>query len=95
MSQDAKPLKKIINDLLETYRLKSKFNETNITKTWEKVVGPLIAGKTTKIFLNNKILHITLSSAPLKQELLFSKQQLLQLLWDEYGKDTISDIYIY
>jgi len=95
MSQDAKPLKKIINDLLETYRLKSKFNETNIAKTWEKAVGPLIAGKTTKIFLNNKILHITLSSAPLKQELLFSKQQLLQLLWDEYGKDTISDIYIY
>jgi len=95
MKNDAKPLSAVLNQLLETYKLKSKVNEVNIVNSWEKVVGPLIAGRTEKIYLKNGVLHITISSAPLKQELLYSKSQILELLWKEFGKGTITDLAIH
>lgn len=95
MKNDAKPLSAVLNQLLETYRLKSKVNEVNIVNSWQKVVGPLIASRTDKIYLKNGVLHITISSAPLKQELLYSKSQILDLLWKEFGKNVITDLAIH
>src|SRR5690606_18421186 len=92
---DIKPLGKVLEELLHTYRLQSKVNEVNLVRDWEKIVGPLISKKTEKIYLKNGILHLTISSAPLKQELSYSKDQLLQLIDDHYGKGYVKDIQVH
>ncbi len=92
---DIQPLGKVLQELLETYRLKSKLNEVNLVKEWERIVGPLIAGKTEKIILKNKVLHLTISSAPLKQELQFSKEQILKLIEERFGKGYVQEIEVH
>lgn len=92
---DFKPLGKVLEDLLRTYRLQSKVNEVNLVREWEKIVGPLISSKTEKILLKNNILHITISSAPLKQELTYSKDQIMKLVEDRFGKDYVRGIEIH
>lgn len=92
---DIKPLGKVLEELLRTYRLQSKVNEVNLVHEWEKIVGPLIAKRTEKIVLKKGILHLTISSAPLKQELRYSKEQILQLIDERFGKGYVKDIEIH
>lgn len=92
---EIKPLGKVLEDLLHTYRLKSKVNEVNLVREWEAIVGPLISNKTEKIFLKNGVLHITINSAPLKQELSYSKEQVMKLVEDRFGKGYITGIEIH
>ncbi|HCS21987.1 MAG TPA: DUF721 domain-containing protein [Bacteroidetes bacterium] len=92
---DIKPLGKVLEDLLQMYRLKSKVNEVNLTRDWEAIVGPLIAKKTEKIVLKNGVLHITISSAPLKQELRYSKDQILSLIEERFGKGYVTGLEVH
>jgi len=92
---EIKPLGKVLEELLHTYRLKSKVNEVNLVREWEAIVGPLISNKTEKIILTGTILHITISSAPLKQELSYSKEQLMKLVEDRFGKGYITGIEVH
>ena len=92
---EIKPLGKVLEELLHTYRLKSKVNEVNLVREWEAIVGPLISNKTEKIILIGTILHITISSAPLKQELSYSKEQLMKLVEDRFGKGYITGIEVH
>ena len=92
---EIKPLGKVLEDLLHTYRLKSKVNEVNLVREWEAIVGPLISSKTEKILLKNGVLHITISSAPLKQELSYSTDQVMKLVEDRFGKGYINGIEIH
>lgn len=92
---DIKPLGKVLEDLLHMYRLKSKVNEVNLTRDWETIVGPLIAKKTEKIILKNGVLHITISSAPLKQELRYSKDQIMGLIEERFGKGYVTGLEIH
>lgn len=92
---ELKPLGKVLEELLHAYRLKSKVNEVNLVREWETIVGPLISNKTEKILLKDGILHITISSAPLKQELTYSKDQVMKLVEDHFGKGYIRGIQIH
>jgi predicted nucleic acid-binding Zn ribbon protein len=95
MGRDVKPLGKVLEELLHAYRLKSKVNEVNLVSAWEEIVGPLIAKKTEKLLLKGSVLHLTISSAPLKQELDYSKPQLMGLIEKRFGKGYITGIIIH
>lgn len=92
---EIKPLGKVLEDLLQTYRLKSKVNEVNLVRQWEQIVGPLISKRTEKIVLKNGVLHITINSAPLKQELNYSKDQILELIDQKFGKGYVKSIEVH
>lgn len=95
MGNDIKPLGKVLEEVLQMYRLKSKVNEVNLVNSWEEVVGPLIAKKTEKLWLKGKELHLVIGSAPLKQELRYSKDQIIELIDAKFGKGYITDIVVH
>ncbi|MDQ3535222.1 MAG: DUF721 domain-containing protein [Bacteroidota bacterium] len=81
-------------ELLKTYKIKDKYNEINLIASWGKLMGPAISNRTSDIYINRKKLYVTLTSAPLKQELNYNKNRLMEILIDEFGKDVIDDIII-
>ena len=87
-------LKKVLKEMVETYRLKARLNQTKIQKLWEKLMGRSIATYTTDIKLRKNKLYLTIESAPLKQELSFGKEKITKLLNDELGEDYIDDVII-
>lgn len=89
---DTSSLKEALDDLLDTYRLKSKFQETQLLKTWEKMIGKAISKRTTKLYIKDRKMFVEISSAPLKQELNMSKSRLLEELNKEFEKDVIDEI---
>jgi predicted nucleic acid-binding Zn ribbon protein len=87
-------LKEAIDEMLKTYRLDRKLDETRVINAWEKVVGEVIVRYTTNLRVNDGVLYVSLSSAPLKQELLYRRTEIAGLLNAECGAEIIREVVI-
>ena len=88
------PIGKAIRDLLNTYRIDSKFDETNVVASWERLVGKPIAKRTRKVFIRSKVLYAEFDSPSIRQDFSFHREQVLLLFQKEFGQDSIKDIVI-
>lgn len=87
-------MKTLIDKLIRSYGLESKMQELDVMSEWENIVGKMIARHTKDIQIRNKILYITLDSAPLKHELLMSKTRIIELVNEKSGKQLVEDVFI-
>ena len=87
-------LKDVLKDLVETYRLKSKLNQTRINSLWEKLMGNSISRYTKEIKVRKNKLYLTIESAPLRQELSFGRDKIKRMLNEELGEDYIHEVVI-
>lgn len=83
-----------IRELLNTYRLDSKFDETNLVNSWEKLVGKPISKRTKKVSIRNKILYVEFDSPSMRQDFMLHKSAVLALFHKEFGADVVKDIVI-
>ncbi len=87
-------LKEAIDKMLEAYRLKPKLNETRIVEQWEKLMGQMIARHTRQIYIHDHKLFLTIDSAPLRNELHYAKDKIVQVLNDAMNDEVITDVVI-
>lgn len=93
MNQE-KPIKQVLNELLASYNLQDKADETRLRAEWEKIAGGVIARRTEKLSVFNHTLHIWLNSAPLKQEIMFHKEVIIERINNELGSRFIHDLIV-
>ena len=65
-----------------------------IEEVWEELMGKTIARYTDSIKIVNQTLFITTSVAPLKNELLFQKEKIIQRVNEALGEKVIRDVVI-
>ncbi len=87
-----KPLKALIDKLVDDYRLKTKFNEIDMINAWNSQLAGFIAQRTTKIYLSGNTLYVHLNSASLRQELSLDKNKIVRMLNNYLGKEVIEEI---
>lgn len=83
-----------IRDLLNTYHIESRFDETNLINSWDRLVGKPIAKRTRKIFIRNQVLYVGFDSAAIAHDFQLHKQEVLALFQKEFGEKAIKDILI-
>jgi len=83
-----------LNLLLEQSKWKSKVIELRMQQEWEQIVGKTIAKYTRNLHLSDNKLTIYTDVAPLKQELLVGKEQLIIRINEYFGQKVISDIIV-
>ncbi len=92
---DISPLSEAMGDLLKDYNLEDKYNESRLIADWETMMGSAIANRTTRIYIRDRILYISVNSAPLRHELSISKDLIVKRLEEQAGKRVVDDIRIY
>ncbi len=85
-------LKQAIFELIKTYGLGHKLNETRLIHSWEKVTGKMITKHTQRLYIRNRILHVRIDSPALRHELMYSRHKIIDLLNAEVGERVIDDI---
>ena len=55
-------------------------------------MGQAIASRTNRLYVRDRKLHIEISSAPLRNELVNAKQKLIQLVNKDMGSEVIDDV---
>lgn len=88
------PIKEAIENLLEEFHLQEKIREVKLVNSWEKIVGKTIFKYTRHISVKSKKLYLQIDSAPLKNDLLFMKQKLIDRVNEEIGDGYVDDIFI-
>ncbi len=89
------PIKNFRNafkSFLKEEKLEHKFKQKQLITNWEQIMGKTIASRTSKIFFKDKIMFLRLDSAPLKQEILNSKSEFLQLINRELGDGMVVEV---
>jgi hypothetical protein len=87
-------LQEAIQHFLQKSRLKSGIQAIRIEEVWEELMGKTIAKYTEKIQIINGTLFITTNVAPLKNELLYQKQQIIERVNEAMGELTIKEVVI-
>lgn len=83
-----------LKNFLQKSRLKGNVQALQITDVWEQIMGKTIARYTDKIQIMNRTLFIATTVAPLKNELLFQKEKIIQRVNEALGENLITEIVI-
>lgn|SRR6187402_1343084 len=81
-----------IRDMLNNYRLSTKFDEANIIDSWERIVGKPIARRTRKLSIRNNVLFVEFDSPTMRRDFSFHKEHVLGLFKKEFGPGVITEI---
>jgi len=85
-------LGEVLKEVLQNQHLDTKLYEIQLIESWEKVLGATVKKYTTDIYIYNQKLYVKLSSSILRNDLLLSREKLIQALNKQVGVPVISDI---
>ena len=83
-----------LKHFLEGSRLKGGIQAMQIEEAWEAIMGKTVARYTDKIQVIGDKLIITTSVAPLKNELKYQKDKIMQRVNEAMGKGIIKEVII-
>jgi len=83
-----------IQEFLKKSKLKSGVQALQIEDAWEKIMGKTIARYTDRIQIVNNTLFITTNVAPLKNELLYQKEKIIERVNEALGERVIKEVVI-
>ena len=89
-----KPIKNIIENFVEQKSISDGIFNVKIQKAWENAVEKKILDYTKEIYVKGEVLYIKVSNPILKQEILYSKQKVINLINEELEKDLIKKIVL-
>ncbi len=83
-----------LKEFLNKSRLKGGVQALQIEDAWENIMGKTIARYTDKIEIIKSTLFIYSTVAPLKNELLYQKEKIIERVNEALGEKVIKDVVI-
>jgi hypothetical protein len=83
-----------IKKFLEGSRIKGGIQALQIEDVWEQIMGKTVSRYTDKLKIINDTLFISTHVAPLRQELIFQKEKIIQRVNEALGQQVITKIVV-
>jgi len=87
-------LKDVLDDMIREMRIGDKMLEMKVKKIWFEQMQGIIAKNTKYIHLRESILHISIESSVLKQELFMAREKICQIINERLGENVIKEVII-
>jgi hypothetical protein len=87
-------LQDAMQQFLKHSRLKQGMQAVQIEALWEEMMGKTVARYTDKIQIIGQTLFISTTVAPLKNELLYQKDKIIERVNEALGEKTIREVVI-
>lgn len=87
-----KTLKEAIEQMLQVYKIKRRFDETGVVAHWPEIVGKYVANRTKEIFISNKKLFLRIESSVIKNEVSVMRNEIIVKINEEAGTDLVDEI---
>ncbi len=92
---DAKSFGEIFNEAMVRTGMNEVYDEQRAAFLWTEIVGPTVNRLTTRRYIANGVLHVYISSAPLKSELNFLTETLRERINEAVGHPVVNSIIIH
>ncbi|MEQ1732258.1 MAG: DUF721 domain-containing protein [Bacteroidia bacterium] len=90
--RDVPTMANAIDVWLQKTGFSEKMFEAAIMQDWREIAGVSIAKNTAKLSVHNRVLSLTIMSAPLRNELAMNKHKLINLINEYIKHNYIIDI---
>ncbi len=87
-----KSIKEAIEQMMQVYKIKRKFDETGVIASWPDIVGKSVANRTKELFIHDKKLFLRIESSVIKNELVNMRSQIINKINDEAKGILIEEI---
>jgi predicted nucleic acid-binding Zn ribbon protein len=87
-------LKEAIEQMMQVYKIKRKYEETGVTAHWPDLVGKYVANRTKEVFISNKKLFVRIESSVIKNELMMMRTEIINKI-NEESKDVLVEEIIF
>ncbi|MGM0566965.1 MAG: DUF721 domain-containing protein [Bacteroidota bacterium] len=87
-------LGEVIEQLMESYRIKNRFYEQKLIAKYPEIVGPMISRYTENLQIRNRVLFLKIASPLVRNELSYARSSLTESLNKAVGKDVIDKIVL-
>jgi len=85
-------MKEAIDQMLNVYKIKRKFEETSVVANWGELMGKSVANRTKEIYISNKKLFLRIESSVIKNEIQLMHSQIIQKINETAGSELIEEI---
>ncbi len=83
-----------LQQFLNKSRLKSGVQAVVIEEVWENIMGKTVAKYTDKLQIIGSTLFVTTTVAPLKNELLYQKEKIIERVNEALGEKVIKEVVV-
>ena len=83
-----------LQQFLKKSKLKTGIQAMQIEDVWEKIMGKTVAKYTDKLQIVGSTLFVNTVLSPLKNELLYQKEKIIEMVNLELGEKIIKDVVI-
>ena len=87
-------MKEAIDQLLDVYKLRKKFDETSLVAAWPDIIGQSIANRTKQVYVKDRRLFVRVESAVIKQELVMLRSLILARLNEHVGQVIVDEMIV-
>lgn len=87
-----KSLKEAIEQMLQVYKIKRRFDETAVIASWSQLVGKPVANRTKELFVRDKKLFLRIESSVVKNELMLMRTQIIDKINEEAKAIIVEEI---
>lgn len=92
---EPKSIAEIFDEAIAASGHADTFAEQQASYLWSEIVGPGVNRLTIRRYVDRGVLHVTLTSAALKNELSFHRSSLIAAINNRLGRNVITDIQIH
>lgn len=85
-------LKEVMQELLKSYRWEEKLDVVKLKKSWDSIVGRIIAEHTTHLDVRNKVLYVKLDSSVIRSELMLARSKIVDAINKEMGYKMVNEL---
>lgn len=93
--KNAQKLGDVIEELLRQQNLDGRLYEKRLISRFPEVVGRGLADHVNQLFIKKGVLHITVDSAVIRQEMHLMRGRLMEQLNTAIGREVIHDIRLH
>ncbi len=83
-----------LKNFINKSNIKNGIRSVQIEEVWQQIMGNTIARHTDKIQIINSTLFINTSVGPLKNELLYQKEKIIERVNEALGENIITAVVI-
>ena len=87
-------IQEAMQQFLKHSRLKTGMQAIQIEEVWEQIMGKTVAKYTDKLQIIGTTLFVTSTVAPLKNELLYQKEKIIERVNEALGEKVIKDVVV-
>ena len=87
-----KSIKEAIEQMLNVYKIKRKFEETSVVAHWGDLMGNSVANRTKEIYIYEKKLFLKIESSVIKHEISNMHSQIIEKINEKAGTVLIEEI---